>query len=92
MFLCRVQRRRLTTKPNARQCVPSSPRHGFQAAWTIRPDQALVRATVIRAHCRNVNENKLTHLFVRLKAVFSGEKPALGESGEVVLGSGFKTE
>jgi len=56
------------------------------------PDLALVRVTVSHAHYWNVSENKLTQLFVMAKAVFSGEKPTLGESGEVVLGSGSKTQ
>ena len=68
----------------------------FAQAWfpggVDDPDLALVCVTVSHAHYWNVNENKLTQLFVMAKAVFSGEKPgALGESGEVVLGSGCKT-
>jgi len=55
-------------------------------------DLALVRVTVSHAHYWNVSENKLTQLLVMAKALFSGEKPALGESGEVLLGSGSKTE
>ena len=52
------------------------------------PDLALVRVTVSHAHYWNVSENKLTQLFVMAKAIFTGEKPgALGESGEVRLGS-----
>lgn len=52
------------------------------------PDLALVRVTVSHAHYWNVSENKLTQLFVMAKAVFTGQKPsALGESGEVRLGS-----
>jgi len=51
-----------------------------------------VRVTVSHAHYWNVSENKLTQLLVMAKALFSGEKPALGESGEVSLGSGSKTE
>ena len=50
------------------------------------PDLVLVCVTVSHAHYWNVNENKLTQLFVMAKAVFSGERPdALGKSGEVVL-------
>ena len=68
----------------------------FAQAWfpggVDDPDLALVRVPVSHAHYWNVNENKLTQLFVMAKAVFSGEKPgAVGESGEVVLGSVFKT-
>ena len=68
----------------------------FAQAWfpggVDDPDLALVCVTVSHAHYWNVNENKLTQLFVMAKAVFSGEKPgAVGESGEGVLGSVFKT-
>jgi len=67
----------------------------FAQAWfpggVDDPDLALVRVTVSHAHYWNVGENKLTQLLVMAKAVFSGEKPMLGESGEVVLGSGAKT-
>jgi len=67
----------------------------FAQAWfpggVDDPDLALVRVTVSHAHYWNVTENKLTQLFVMAKAVFSGEKPgALGESGEVRLGSDSK--
>ncbi len=69
----------------------------FAQAWfpggVDDPDLALVRVTVSHAHYWNVTENKLTQLLVMAKAIFSGEKPsALGESGEVVLASGSKTE
>jgi len=68
----------------------------FSQAWfpggVDDPDLALVRVTVSHAHYWNANESKLTQLFVMAKAVFTGEKPALGESGEASLGSGSKTE
>lgn len=69
----------------------------FAQAWfpggVDDPDLALVRVTVSHAHYWDVSENKLTQLFVMAKAVFSGEKPStLGESGEVVLGSGSQME
>ena len=56
------------------------------------PDLALVRVMVSHAHYWNVSENKLTQLFVMAKAVFNGKKPALGESGEIVLGNNSDTE
>jgi len=63
----------------------------FAQAWfpggVDDPDLALVRVTVSHAHYWTVSENKLTQLFVMAKAVFSGEKAVLGESGEVSLGS-----
>jgi len=68
----------------------------FAQAWfpggVDDPDLALVRVTVSHTHYWNVSENKLTQLLVMAKAVFTGEKPDLGESGEVSLGSGSKTE
>jgi len=68
----------------------------FSQAWfpggVDDPDLALVRVTVSHAHYWNANESKLTQLFVMAKAVFTGEKPALGESGEASLGSSSKTE
>lgn len=51
------------------------------------PDLALVCVTVSDAHYWNVPENKLTQLFVMAKAVFTGEKAELGESGKASLGS-----
>ncbi|MDZ4813325.1 MAG: pyridoxamine 5'-phosphate oxidase family protein [Pseudomonadota bacterium] len=67
----------------------------FAQAWfpggVDDPDLALVRVTVSHAHYWNASENKLTQLLVMAKAVFSGEKPALGESGEASLGSASKT-
>ncbi len=68
----------------------------FAQAWfpggVDDPDLALVRVTVSHAHYWNVSENKLTQLFVMAKAVFSGEKPRLGESGEASLGGVSKTQ
>ena len=55
------------------------------------PDLALVCVKVIQAHYWNATETKLTQLFVMAKAVFTGEKAELGESGEAVLGKS-KTE
>jgi len=67
----------------------------FAQAWfpggVDDPDLALVRVTVSHAHYWNASGNKLTQLLVMAKAVFTGEKPDLGESGEAVLGSGSKT-
>jgi len=68
----------------------------FAQAWfpggVDDPDLALVRVTVSHAHYWNTSESKLTQLLVMAKAVFSGEKPALGESGEVSFRSGSKTD
>jgi general stress protein 26 len=68
----------------------------FAQAWfpggVDDPDLALVRVTVSHAHYWNVSESKLTQLFVMAKAVFGGEKPALGESGEVVLNGSSEKE
>ena len=54
------------------------------------PDLALVRVTVNHAHYWNVRENKLTQLLVMAKAAFTGEKAAIGESGEASVGSSSK--
>ena len=54
------------------------------------PDLALVRVTVNHAHYWNVRENKLTQLLMMAKAAFTGEKVALGESGEATVRSGSK--
>jgi len=51
-----------------------------------------VRVTVNYAHYWNTSENKLTQLLVMAKAVFTGEKPDLGESGQASLGSDSKTD
>jgi general stress protein 26 len=68
----------------------------FTQAWfpggVDDPDVALVRVTVSHAHYWTASESKLTQLFVMAKAVFNGEKTALGESGEVSPGSGPKTQ
>jgi len=68
----------------------------FAQAWfpggVDDPDLALVRVTVRNAHYWNASENKLSQLLVMAKAVFSGEKPELGESGEALLGGGSKTD
>jgi len=68
----------------------------FAQAWfpggVDDPDLALVRVTVNYAHYWNTSENKLTQLLVMAKAVFTGEKPDLGESGQASLGSDSKTD
>jgi len=56
------------------------------------PDLALVCVTVSHAHYWNSTKNKLTQLLVMAKAVFTGEKPSLGDSGAATMGSGTKTE
>jgi general stress protein 26 len=49
------------------------------------PDVALVAVTVAHAHYWNIKENKLTQLFKMAKAAITGDRPSVGESGEVRL-------
>jgi general stress protein 26 len=47
------------------------------------PDLALVEISIIHGHYWNVKESKVTQLVLIAKAALTGEKPNLGESGEV---------
>jgi general stress protein 26 len=47
------------------------------------PDLALVEATIVHGHYWDVKESKVTQLFLMAKAALTGERPHLGESGEV---------
>ena len=47
------------------------------------PDLALVEVDVVHGHYWDVEESKLTQLFLMAKAAVTNERPQIGESGEV---------
>ena len=47
------------------------------------PDLALVEVDVVHGHYWDVQESKLTQMFLMAKAAMGDERPRIGESGEV---------
>lgn len=47
------------------------------------PDLALVEVAIVHGHYWNVEESKLSQLFLIAKAAMTNERPQIGESGEI---------